>query len=81
MATVLGAMSSDDIAARVFICIALIVLVARLIGALFRRFRQPSVVGEIIAGVLLGPTLLGWFPGQLPHKIFENAFPVHRERP
>lgn len=39
--------------------LALIVVTARLVGSLFVRFGQPRVVGEIVAGVLLGPTLLG----------------------
>ena len=36
-----------------------IVLVARALGALFRRIGQPPVIGEIVAGILLGPSLLG----------------------
>jgi Kef-type K+ transport system membrane component KefB len=36
-----------------------IVLAARLCGMLFRRFRQPPVIGEIVAGIALGPSLLG----------------------
>src|SRR5512138_2145768 len=32
---------------------------ARLLGAIARRLGQPSVMGEVIAGVLLGPTVLG----------------------
>lgn len=36
-----------------------IVLAARLLGALFRRIGQPPVIGEIVAGILLGPSLLG----------------------
>src|SRR5512143_838694 len=32
---------------------------ARALGAAVRRFGQPSVMGEVIAGVLLGPTVLG----------------------
>jgi Kef-type K+ transport system membrane component KefB len=44
--------------------IGIIVLVARATGRLFRLFRQPQVVGEIVAGILLGPSLLGWtLPG------------------
>jgi Kef-type K+ transport system membrane component KefB len=46
---------------RVFLAIAVIIVVARLTGALFRKLRQPAVVGEIVAGILLGPTLLGQF--------------------
>jgi len=42
----------------------LIVLVAaRLLGSLARRLGQPPVVGEILAGILLGPTLLGAWLG------------------
>jgi Kef-type K+ transport system membrane component KefB len=39
----------------------LIVIVgtARLVGWLFRKIGQPSVVGEMVAGILLGPSLLG----------------------
>ena len=36
-----------------------IILAARSLGALFRRIGQPSVTGEIMAGILLGPSLLG----------------------
>lgn len=36
-----------------------IILAARALGAVFRRLRQPAVSGEIIAGILLGPSLLG----------------------
>jgi Kef-type K+ transport system membrane component KefB len=39
--------------------LALIVLVSRAAGNLFRRLRQPAVLGEITAGILLGPTLFG----------------------
>jgi Kef-type K+ transport system membrane component KefB len=39
--------------------LAIILIAARLVGGLARRLKQPTVVGEIIAGVLLGPTLLG----------------------
>ncbi len=57
-----GALDIDEfVIPRVFIAIAVIIVVARLMGALFRRFRQPAVVGEIVGGILLGPTLLGQF--------------------
>ncbi|GGL17939.1 cation:proton antiporter domain-containing protein [Streptomyces flaveus] len=39
--------------------LALIVLVARAAGGLFRWLGQPAVLGEITAGILLGPTLFG----------------------
>jgi len=40
--------------------VAVILLAARLTGWLFRLIRQPRVVGEMAAGILLGPSLLGW---------------------
>jgi Kef-type K+ transport system membrane component KefB len=39
--------------------VVLIVAVARLLGALLSRLGQPAVIGEILGGILLGPTLLG----------------------
>ena len=42
-----------------FLDLALVVALARLLGAAARRLRQPPVIGEVIAGILLGPSLLG----------------------
>jgi Kef-type K+ transport system membrane component KefB len=39
--------------------IVVILVAARLLGALFVRFGQPAVIGEMIAGIMLGPSLLG----------------------
>ncbi len=47
------------VAAFVLLDIVLILLAARACGYLARRVGQPAVVGEIVAGILLGPTLLG----------------------
>jgi len=33
---------------------------AKLLAELFERLKQPGIVGEILAGILLGPSLLGW---------------------
>ncbi len=43
----------------VLLDVFLIVILARLLGSFMVRIRQPRVVGEILAGILLGPTLLG----------------------
>ncbi len=45
--------------AYVLLDVLLIVALARVLGALMTRIGQPRVVGEILAGVVLGPTLLG----------------------
>ena len=39
--------------------LALLIGVARLLGGLMKSIGQPSVVGELLAGVLLGPSLFG----------------------
>ncbi len=41
--------------------ICLIIGLARMMGVLCGRIEQPPVIGEIIAGIMLGPSLLGWF--------------------
>jgi Kef-type K+ transport system membrane component KefB len=44
--------------------VAVILLAARLVGRLFRSLGQPQVIGEMAAGIMLGPSLLGWLaPG------------------
>jgi Kef-type K+ transport system membrane component KefB len=40
--------------------IGVVLVVARLVGFLFRKIHQPQVMGEMVAGILLGPSLLGW---------------------
>jgi Kef-type K+ transport system membrane component KefB len=75
----LATTSPSEITAIVFADIALIVVVARVMGALFRRLRQPAVVGEILAGLLLGPSLLGAFPANLPERLFPLEVRPHLE--
>ncbi len=54
---VFGAASHDEVL-QLIIQIAVLISVARLMGGLARRFGQPAVLGEILAGVLLGPSML-----------------------
>ena len=42
-----------------FIALTAVVIVGRLLGRLFATIGQPPVIGEVIGGVLLGPSLLG----------------------
>src|SRR5687768_10069422 len=42
--------------------LGLLILAAKVFGELARRLDQPPVVGEILAGVLIGPSVLGWIP-------------------
>ncbi len=54
-----GSGSSSDLLFHVLLALVVIVAVSRATGALFRYFKQPPVVGEMVAGIMLGPSLLG----------------------
>jgi K+:H+ antiporter len=53
------AAADTDIVWRLLVASAAIIAAARLVGSLFQRINQPQVVGEITAGVVLGPSVLG----------------------
>src|SRR5579864_7867368 len=53
---------SDSALASVLLVFLLLVGFAQLLGYLFVKLRQPKVVGEILAGIVLGPALLGRIP-------------------
>ena len=44
---------------KVLVALTVIMITARIVGALFARFHQPAVIGEVVGGILLGPSLLG----------------------
>jgi Kef-type K+ transport system membrane component KefB len=52
-------MNNLHLAIQFFLQLAVILLFCRVVGAVAARFGQPQVVAEMIAGVLLGPSLLG----------------------
>lgn len=47
-----------------------IIAFSRSVGLLARRLGQPMVIAEVTAGILLGPSLLGWFFPEVLHTIF-----------
>lgn len=53
-----------------FFAIIVVMLFARLCGSLMPRIRQPRVMGEVLAGILLGPTVFGAIDPGLQAKIF-----------
>lgn len=48
-----------DVLLHVLLALPVVIVAARLVGVLFGRVNQPPVVGEVVAGILLGPSLLG----------------------
>jgi Kef-type K+ transport system membrane component KefB len=58
------------LAAAVFLAIAIVLIVARAFGILAVKIRQPRVMGEVIAGIVLGPSVLGAISPNLQAMIF-----------
>lgn len=50
--------------------IVLILALSRIVGMLFRYLHQPQVMGEMLAGIMLGPSLFGWIAPDLWAQIF-----------
>lgn len=65
--------SADAATAVILMDLAVIVTVGSLLARLAVRWGQPPVVGEIVAGLLLGPSLLGVLPGHLTDALFPQA--------
>jgi Kef-type K+ transport system membrane component KefB len=52
-------MTNSELGILFFLQLAVILAICRLVGFLARKVGQPQVVGEMIAGVLMGPSLFG----------------------
>jgi Kef-type K+ transport system membrane component KefB len=59
-----------------FLALAALLTSAKFAGELVKKFNQPSVLGEIMAGILLGPTILGHFKPDLYALLFPRTGPV-----
>jgi len=57
-------------AAMLLLQIISILIVSRIFGFLFAKMGQPTVIGEILAGIVLGPSLLGYFYPDAFHFLF-----------
>jgi Kef-type K+ transport system membrane component KefB len=61
-----GARVMNELLPHVLLALVVILIASRAVGVMFRRLGQPQVVGEVVAGILLGPSLLGRIaPGAL----------------
>jgi Kef-type K+ transport system membrane component KefB len=63
-------MNNLELAIHFFFQLGVILLVCRLVGAIAARFGQPQVVAEMIAGVMLGPSLFGLIVPEWQQWIF-----------
>ena len=68
-------MSSPDFV-KLALQLATMLGFALVFGEVMRRFRQPAVVGEMLGGIVLGPTILGWVAPSLYHWLFLSSADV-----
>ena len=59
-----------------FFALAVLLGAAKLAGEIMHRLGQPSILGEISAGILLGPTVLGYFRPQWYAALFPSTGPI-----
>lgn len=72
-----AAIDTHDVLWRLFLAASIIIVLARVFGALFRSIGQPQVVGEIVAGIALGPSVLGaLFPALTDDLFTGEVLPV-----
>ncbi len=69
-----GAISPDQLT-RLLLAVAVLLGLAKLLGELAHKLKQPAVLGEIMAGVILGPTILG----ALAPEVAQWLFPIYAE--
>ena len=62
--------ASGASAAIFFAQVGVLLLVGRALGELMQRFSQPEVMGQLLGGLLLGPSLLGLISPHLQHALF-----------
>ena len=51
-------------AAELILKLAIILLAAKHLGELFKKINLPSLLGELVAGIILGPAVIGWIGGE-----------------
>lgn len=59
VAVPLAKVTHSDVLLHVLLALVIVIAAARLLGSVFRAIGQPAVIGEVIAGIMLGPSLLG----------------------
>ncbi len=64
--------TSDQTVVAFFIALLVVMLFARLCGAIMPKIRQPQVMGEVLAGIILGPTVFGALLPTLQGNLFAS---------
>jgi len=66
-------MAVERLLSLITVEIFVILAAARFLGVLFRAIGQPQVVGEVVGGILLGPSFLGWLAPGFSATLFPDA--------
>src|SRR5688572_30336360 len=66
------ALTAHDITV-VLLSLGVMLALARILGEVFRKFNQPAVIGELLAGIILGPTVLGRVWPELEQWLFPRG--------
>jgi Kef-type K+ transport system membrane component KefB len=56
-----------------FLQLVVLMIVGRLLGELMLRIKQPAVMGQLIAGLVLGPSLFGALFPDIQHTLFPRT--------
>src|SRR4029077_18241811 len=66
-------MPAEHLLSVITLEIFVVLAVSRLLGAALRALGQPQVMGEVLGGILLGPSLLGWVAPGVSAVLFPPA--------
>lgn len=69
-------MTNSELAVLFFLQLTVILGVCRVVGFLAQKIGQPQVVGEMIAGVVMGPSLFGLLWPGWQHQLFPKGAPM-----
>jgi Kef-type K+ transport system membrane component KefB len=67
----------SDLLLRVLVALVVVVVTARVMGLVFSWLRQPAVVGEVVAGLFLGPSILGRWQPELAARLLPPSTGPH----
>ena len=77
IAVPLAKLAHSEVLLHVLLAMVVVIAAARGLGAVFRAVGQPAVIGEVVAGILLGPSLLGRISPAAQHFVLPQEIAPH----